>query len=244
MRLIDADRLLKVLSKYEDDSGSFKSEYEYGLMQMLETIGYEVDDAPTVDAVEVVRKPVEGYEGYYEVDQFGRVYALDRIVHVSDNGREYDKPLKGGQMKQHMHSKGYKTVVLTKNGKSETVYVHRLVAGAFINNPEGLPFINHKDEDKTNNFAENLEWCTNEYNVNYGTGKERRARKIRGKVSPHAVHIEAFGERHTRKEWGNMYGIDPKSIARRMSRGWSAEKAISTPLMKNQYAFERKDGDQ
>ena len=176
MRLIDADRLLKVLSKYEDDSGSFKSEYEYGLMQMLETIGYEVDDAPTVDAVEVVRKPVEGYEGYYEVDQFGRVYALDRIVHVSDNGREYDKPLKGGQMKQHMHSKGYKTVVLTKNGKSETVYVHRLVAGAFINNPEGLPFINHKDEDKTNNFAENLEWCTNEYNVNYGTGKERRAR--------------------------------------------------------------------
>ena len=235
MRIIDADELEKTMYSVADLSGSESIH--------VDVIADIIGNAPTVDAVPVVRKPVEGYEGYYEVDQFGRVYSLDRIIHVSDNGREYDKPLKGGQMKQHMHSEGYKTVVLTKNGKSENVYVHRLVARAFINNPEGLPFINHKDEDKTNNFVENLEWCTSEYNINYGTGNERRARKIRGKVSPHAVHIEAFGECHTRKEWGNMYGITPNAIKCRMKRGWSAEKAISTPLMKNQYTFEQKDGD-
>ena len=138
-------------------------------------------ELPSVDAVEVVRRPVVGYEGYYEVDQFGRVFAVDRVVHVIDNGREYDKPLKGRQMKQSVHSQGYKTVSLTKDGHTKTMYVHRVVAEAFIPNPNNYPFINHKDEDKTNNFVENLEWCTNEYNVNYGKGKERRAKKIRGR---------------------------------------------------------------
>lgn len=127
----------------------------------------------------------------------------------------------------------------TKDGICKEFYVHRLVAEAFIPNPDGLPMVNHKDEDKTNNFAENLEWCTNEYNVNYGTAKERRAKKIRGRVSPHAVIVEAFGEKRTRKEWGEMYGVDPHNIERRMSRGWDAEKAITTPLMKNQYALRR-----
>lgn len=141
-----------------------------------------LNDIPTIDAVSVVRKPIKGYEGYYEVDQFGRVFSVDRVIRVNDNGREYDKPIKGGQLKQHMHSKGYKIVCLTKNGKSKNVYVHRLVAEAFVENPSGLPLINHIDEDKTNNFADNLEWCTNEYNVNYGKGKERRAKKIRGRA--------------------------------------------------------------
>jgi hypothetical protein len=201
---------------------------------------------PAVDAVEVVRKPVKGYEGYYEVDCLGRVYSLDRVITVNDNGRVYDKPVAGKVMGQTVKSHGYKAVTLTKDGICKEFYVHRLVAEAFIPNPDGLPMVNHKDEDKTNNFAENLEWCTNEYNVNYGTAKERRAKKIRGCVSPHAVIVEAFGEKRTRKEWGEMYGVDPHNIERRMSRGWDAEKAITTPLMKNQYAFRvqrREDGD-
>lgn len=136
---------------------------------------------PTIDAVEVVRKPIKGYEGYYEVDQLGRVYSVDRTITVNDNGRIYDKSLSGGKMKQMVHSKGYKTVSLTKDGKTKQHYVHRLVAEAFIDNPNNLPFINHKDEDKTNNFADNLEWCTNEYNVNYGNGRVKQARKIKGR---------------------------------------------------------------
>ena len=124
----------------------------------------EIDPAPTVDAVEVVRKPVRGYEEQYVVDQFGRVFGVDRTTTVLDNGRVYEKPIAGKQMKQSLHTKGYKTVCLTKDGKSKTCFVHRIVAEAFIDNPYDLPMVNHKDEDKTNNFADNLEWCTASYN--------------------------------------------------------------------------------
>lgn len=133
------------------------------------------------DIVEVVRKPVKGYEGYYEVDQFGRVYSIDRLIPVDDNGRQYNKVLGGNQMKQSIHSKGYKIVSLTKEGKTKTVFVHRIVAEAFISNPNNLPMVNHKDEDKTNNFTENLEWCTAKYNRSYGKAIEKHAKKLKGR---------------------------------------------------------------
>lgn len=141
-----------------------------------------IDNAPTVDAVEVVRKPVKDYEGYYEVDQFGRVFGLDRTIIVVDGERTYEKLLTGRQMKQSIHDKGYKTVSLTKDGKTKSVFVHRIVAEAFIPNPDNLPMVNHKDEDKTNNFLENLEWCTASYNRTYGKAIEKHARKLRGKT--------------------------------------------------------------
>ncbi len=68
---------------------------------------------------------------------------------------------------------GYKKVKVYKNGKPQMAAVHRLVAFAFIPNPYDLPCINHKDEDKTNNRVDNLEWCTVKYNDNYGTRNER-----------------------------------------------------------------------
>lgn len=111
-----------------------------------------LEEVPVADVVEVVRKPVVGYEGYYEVDQFGRVFSLDRVISVDDNGRKYDKSLSSKQMKQSMHDKGYKTVSLTRDGKTKMRFVHRLVAEAFIPNPDNLPMVNHKDEDKANNF--------------------------------------------------------------------------------------------
>ena len=133
------------------------------------------------DVVPMVRKPVKEYEGYYEVDNFGRVFSLDRNVTVNDNGRIYEKPIKGKQMKQGVHTQGYKVVSLTKDGKTRTNFVHRIVAEAFIPNPDELPMVNHKDEDKTNNFVDNLEWCTNEYNINYGTAIKRASQKKKGK---------------------------------------------------------------
>lgn len=155
-------------------------------------------NAPAADVVEVVRKPVKGYEGYYEVDLFGRVYSIDRVISVNDNGRKYEKPLKAKQMKQSMHTKGYKTVALTKDGKTTTMFVHRIVAEAFIPNDDNLPMVNHKDEDKTNNFVENLEWCTASYNRTYGNSVEKHAKKLRGKrhTEEHKAKISVSMKNH------------------------------------------------
>jgi hypothetical protein len=118
------------------------------------------------------------------------VFGVDRTTTVLDNGRIYKKPISGKQMKQSLHTKGYKTVTLTKDGKSKTTFVHRIVAEAFIENPYNLPMVNHKDEDKTNNFAENLEWCTASYNRTYGKAVEKHAKTLRGKK-----HTEAHKQK-------------------------------------------------
>lgn len=178
MRLIDADRL----------------DWWYKGRPIRRVI----DEAPTVDAVPVVRIPVHGYEDKYVVDQFGRVYGVNRTVTVSDNGRIYEKPITGKPMKQSLHTKGYKTVTLTKDGKTKTVYVHRIVAEAFIDNPDKLPMVNHKDEDKTNNFAENLEWCSASYNRTYGKAVAKQAKALRGKkhTEEHKRKISDSLKRH------------------------------------------------
>lgn len=133
------------------------------------------------ETIEIIRKPIKGYEGLYEVDNLARVFSVDRVVTVNDNGRIYDKPLKGKKMRQTMHSNGYKVVTLTKDGKMKTFFVHRLVAEAFIQNPNSMPMINHIDEDKTNNLPENLEWCDARYNMLYGHAREKRRKKLVGR---------------------------------------------------------------
>ena len=130
---------------------------------------------------EIIRRPVVGYEGYYEVDNCGRVYAIDRTIHVEDHGRIYDKSLKGGAMKQHVHSGGYKVVCLTRDGNTKILFVHRIVAMAFLPNPENLPCINHKDEDKTNNFVDNIEWCSYQYNNAYGSKPKKHSKCMTGR---------------------------------------------------------------
>ena len=168
------------------------------ISRTYQAVLHMVENLPTADVVPVVRKPVKKYEGYYEVDQFGRVFSVDRVVSVNDNGRQYNKPLKAKQMKQSVHTKGYKTVALTKDGKTKTMFVHRIVAEAFIENKDELPTVNHKDEDKTNNFVENLEWCTNEYNLKHGTARKRQAKSIKGKkhTEEHNAKISASLKRY------------------------------------------------
>lgn len=84
-------------------------------------------------------------------------------------------------MTQHYDKKGYKVVMLSKDAELKMCKVHRLVAEAFIPNVENKPFINHKDECKTNNCVCNLEWCDNQYNLSYGT-RAKRAYETRKKV--------------------------------------------------------------
>ena len=129
----------------------------------------------------IERRPVKGYDGYYEVDENGNIYSLDRTVRVVDGTRVYDKPLKGKRLTPIKKSNGYLSVGLVRNGHRKIEYIHRIVAEAFLENPNNYNCINHKDEDKTNNFADNLEWCTNEYNLNYGTARKRQSRALKGK---------------------------------------------------------------
>lgn len=109
-------------------------------------------------------KPVVGYEGLYEVSNLGRIRSCDRIVKYS-NGRIHN--YKSVILKPNILNTGYKQVGLCKNGKQTNCSVHRLVAQAFIPNPNNLPVVNHINEIKTDNKAENLEWCTQKYNIYY-----------------------------------------------------------------------------
>ena len=97
-------------------------------------------------------KAVPGYEGLYEVSNKGNVRNVRR-----------------NKLLRLQKNQGYIKVWLYKNGIVTGLRVHRLVAQAFIPNPDNLLEVNHKDEDKTNNSVDNLEWCTRKYNVNYGT---------------------------------------------------------------------------
>ena len=102
---------------------------------------------------------------------------------VSDLGNILS--VKGDRLlKPYKCSNGYLQVKLTSNGCTKGELVHRLVAKAFIPNPNNLAQINHKDEDRTNNRVENLEWCDQSYNMNYGTGNLKRKEKLEYRESP------------------------------------------------------------
>ena len=107
---------------------------------------------------------IDGYDGLYQISNKGHVKSLkwgkERILRAHDNGD------------------GYLKVHLFKNTAFQSIYIHRLVAIAFIQNPDNKPQVNHKDENKKNNCVENLEWITCIDNCNYGTRNERVYRKI------------------------------------------------------------------
>lgn len=108
-------------------------------------------------------KDIDGYEGLYQISNYGRLRSfVDKNGHKRIIIRKFQK-----------NTKGYLQTRIYKNGKGKTVKIHRLVAEAFIPNPDNLPQVNHKDEDKTNNCVWNLEWCDAKYNINYGTLPER-----------------------------------------------------------------------
>ena len=102
---------------------------------------------------------IPNYEGLYQVSNFGNV-----------------KNIRTGKLlKPFKNTYGYLYLNLSKNGTKRKVRVHRLVAQSFIPNPQNLPQVNHKDEIRTNNSVDNLEWCDAQYNNNYGTRTKRSA---------------------------------------------------------------------
>lgn len=137
-------------------------------------------------------KDILGYEGLYQVSNLGDVRSL-----------KYAGGNKVKMLKQATVN-GYKRVSLVKNGKGKNYLVHRLVAIAFIPNPDNLPIVNHKNEDKTNNNVNNLEWCTQEYNINYGTRNERASESMRGENNP--CYGKHYSEEYKKKLSEKMRG--------------------------------------
>ena len=106
-------------------------------------------------------KDIPGYEGLYQVNQWGDIYSL----------------YTNKKLKWSLHKDGYKQYNLHKNKKAYIMMAHKAVALAFIPNPKNLPAVNHKDEDKSNCYFENLEWCDIAYNNTYNN----RHKKIQEK---------------------------------------------------------------
>ena len=102
-------------------------------------------------------KDIKGYEKLYAITPEGEVYSYKY--------KKFLKPM--------TNRYGYLYVNLSRNGKYKSCTIHRLVAEAYLPNTENLPEVNHKDENKTNNCLQNLEWCDHKYNINYGTRNEK-----------------------------------------------------------------------
>lgn len=106
-------------------------------------------------------KYIPEYEGLYKVSNLGRVLITKRL---RTDGRTFPEKI----MSKKPLTKGYINVGLHKQGVKENVFVHRLVAAVFVDNPDSLPMINHKDGNRSNNVSTNLEWCTASHNVEHG----------------------------------------------------------------------------
>ena len=162
-------------------------------------------------------KDIEGYEGKYQVSSFGRVRSLDRMVPTVHNAT---RMVKGKTLTPWTDRYGYHHVNLWRDCKMKSQQVHRLVAAAFIKNPDGLPEVNHKNEDKTDNRVENLEWCNTDYNINYGNRtKKVSATRISQAILGKGVEQLTISGEHVRtydsiREASRATGADKAVIVR------------------------------
>lgn len=152
-------------------------------------------------------RAVAGFEGRYEVSNFGRVKSLKRMR----NGKHgAPTPIPERIMKPSFDRHGYLKVCLRNDHGATNHSVHQLVAKAFIPNPNGYQQINHIDEDKTNNHFANLEWCTPKYNSTYGTRLERcgksRSKPVVGTNDDVVMHFDSA------RQASRVLGIDASSI--------------------------------
>lgn len=149
-------------------------------------------------------KPIKNYEGFYEVSNLGNIKCLDKKRGF------YEK--QQAELRQHLDKGGYYKVILTNNKKSKNMAVQRLVAEAFLDKRQykSMPDedrnlikldkleVNHKDENKLNNCANNLEWCTRKYNANYGNRGKRASKSLGKKIMQYTKNGEFV------KEWGSI----------------------------------------
>lgn len=154
-------------------------------------------------------KDIAGYEGYYQVSNLGKIRSLDRYV-TGGGGRGLQK-VKGRMMKLQTREFGHVDILLRKNGPEERLWVHRLVASAFIDNPQNLPIVGHLDNDPSNNCVSNLEWCTQQRNIQHCIASGRFRPSI-GETSPfHKLkehQVLEIRERHATGEYMSHLALE------------------------------------
>lgn len=176
--IADLEKGIEICQKYFDAFKDFiikGGEVETEVEETEEVKNEETEE--TVEKNEETEKAVEKTSN----DECERAVVIEyKLIEgfcdyiVSSDGKVYS--LKHGKMKEkkpRLNKDGYLDVVLCSNGRQVTKLIHRLVARAFISNPDNKPQVNHKDEVKTNNCVGNLEWCTADYNINYGDRNEK-----------------------------------------------------------------------
>ena len=147
-----------------------------------------------------VWKDIEGYEKLYQISNYGRVKSLERKVYSNS---KFIYTQKEKILIQKTDKLGYKKISLCKNGKNKTFFVHRLVAITFLDNPNNYSCVNHKDENPSNNYLENLEFCSHKYNMNYGTRNERISKRMTKKCN--ILQIDKEG--NIINKWDNIKQI-------------------------------------
>lgn len=166
-------------------------------------------------------KDIPGREGVYQVSNLGRVRTLDRTVRC---GERIKKHIPDKIMATREHA-GYINVTLRIGGKTTCCTIHRLVAKAFIPNPYNLPCVNHIDGNKSNNAAENLEWCGYSHNMKHAYDSGLKVAKGRPKLT--AGQVEGIRDlcvslNLTLTEIGARFGVSKATVSKIKNRKtWS-----------------------
>lgn len=157
-------------------------------------------------------KDIEGYEGQYQISNLGNVRSLDRKVMCGNNSY---REIKGCNLVLRKNNKtGYIQIKLLKKCKHKVFSVHRLVAKAFLPNPYNLPEVNHINEIKTDNRAENLEWCDRKYNLEYSNICIKGAYSQRRKVVQLTLNGEFVAEYDSISDAGRKTGVPRETIGK------------------------------
>lgn len=172
-------------------------------------------------------KDIKGYEGLYQVSNLGRIKSLERYVKNHDAMQYHEEKIKlATERKRNDGKQGYLALQLYRDNKAKNCYVHRLVAEAFIPNPESKPTVNHINGDKHDNRAENLEWATySENNIHaYVTGlnDETHRRNCKGSmpVAQYDRDMNLINIYPSLREAERQTGVDCRCISIGIRKGW------------------------
>lgn len=176
-----------------------------------------------IDAEEIWAHVV-GYDGAYNVSSHGRVVSVDRRELMTGRHPEpYYRYRKGKELSTIINKLGYEQVNLSKNGKQKLHLVHRLVAKAFLLNPTNLPEVNHKNEVKSDNWVDNLEWCTRSHNAKHSSHKFRGNKSGTSKLNEDDVVsvYDMLDEGKTIIETAKKFGVGYHTIHKiKMGINW------------------------